>query len=216
MFVIVHDNFVIKGPNDWNKLRFEEVIREDCEIEVTLDTRNDAHNPVIVSPDVKILPVLALPEPSYNPRTQMLNGPYWNFTEDNVAEMYYQPMDYGVETIKGFFMDKVTNARYRKEVSGVKKTIQGTEVTIDTARGSRDIFVQAYLTMSDTDTLNWKFPEGWLTLTKTELGEVVTTGRDHIQSCFDWENNWLSRSNAATTPSEMNTLYDELETELGN
>lgn len=213
MFVIVHEGFVIKGPNDWNKLRFEEVLREECEVDYKLETRNDDRNPIIISDTVKILPVVGLPQPEFNPRTEFLNGPFWNFT-DTTAEMYYQVENLHVDVVKSFFMNKVTSHRYTKETSGVKVTIQDIEVSIDTSRESRNIFIQAFTTMNDTDTLNWKFPESWLTISKADLGIAIAAGRDHIQSCFDWENNWLNRVNAAVTLDDMNTLYNELEAEL--
>lgn len=215
MFVIIHEGSVIKGPNPWNKLRFEEVLREECEVEYTLETRNDDSLPIIISDTVKILPVVGLPQPEYNPRTQYIHGPFWNFS-DTVAEMYYTPEFYTVDNVKAFFMDKVTAHRYVKETSGVKVTIQGTEVSVDTGREARNIFVQAFSTLLDTDTVNWKFPERWLTISKEELGTVISAGRDHIQSCFDWENTWHGRVNAATTLDALNTLYDELEAELPN
>ena len=215
MFVIVNEGYVIKGPNDWNKLRFEEVLREECEVEYTLETRNDDSLPVIVSDTVKILPVVGLSQPEFNPTIEYLNGPFWNFT-DTTAEMYYQVENLNVDVVKNFFMEKVTAHRYIKETSGVKTTIQGTEVSVDTGREARNIFVQAFSTLSDTDTVNWKFPESWLTISKAELGTVIAAGRDHIQSCFDWENTWHGRVNAATTLDGLNTLYDELEAELPN
>lgn len=212
MFVIVHNNFVIKGPNEWNKKRFEEVIREECEVEYTLDYNNNDRLPITVAENVKILPVLDMPLPEYNPKTQHLNGPYWNFTETH-AEQSWVAEDLPVYHVAGQFKERVTAHRYTKETRGIKLTIQGVEVTVDTARGSRDIFLQAYLMLADDATLNWKFPETWLTLTKAELGSIVASGRDHIQSCFDWEMNYLTRADAATSLSELNSLYVEFENE---
>lgn len=211
MFVIVHNDFVIKGPNEWNKKRFEEVLREECEINYTLDFRNDSRVPIIISDTVKILPTIGTPEPEYNPRIQHLIGPYWNFTESG-AEISFVPEFLPLDTVKGQLKDSITNYRYTKETRGIKLTIQDTEVTIDTARGSRDIFLQAYLTLSDTDTLNWKFPETWIVLSKADLGTIVNAGRNHIQTCFNWELDFHSRVDAQTTLNDLNNLWIELDT----
>lgn len=210
MFVIVHDNTVIKGPNEWNKRRFEEVLREECEIEYTLDSRNDTNRPIIISDSIQILPVIGMPLPDHNPRLHNLHGPFWNFTSTG-AEMSFEPIDYGLDTVKGNLKDAVTNYRYTKETRGIKLTVQNTEVTIDTARGSRDIFLQAYLTLSDTETLNWKFPETWILLSKTDLGNIVNSGRNHIQDCFNWELDFHAKVDAKTSLDELNDLWNEFD-----
>ena len=213
MFVIIQNNFVIHGPRDWNKRQFEEVLKDECEVDFTLETRNNDNLPITVSDTVKILPVTNLPEPTFNGRIQRLDGPFWNFT-DTTAEMSFVAADLPIEAVKNFFTSIVANARYAKEVAGIKQTVQGTEVSVDTARGSRDIFFQAFLSIGDTETINWKFPETWLELTKSDLGGIVSAGRTHIQTCFNWENTWVGRVGSATTLAQLNTLYDELETEL--
>lgn len=213
MFVIVQDNFVIHGPRDWNKRQFEEVLLEECEVEFTLETRNNDNSVIVVSENVKILPVTKMPEPNFNGRIERLDGPYWNFT-DTTAEMSFTVAELPIEAVRSFFVSIVANARYTKETSGIKQTIQGVEVSVDTARGSRDIFFQAFLSIGETETINWKFPETWLELTKNDLGQIVSAGRNHIQTCFDWENVWVARVTSATTLNEIDALYNELESEL--
>lgn len=213
MFVIVQNDQVIHGPRDWNKKQFDEVLLEECEIEYTLETRNNDNSPIIVSDTVKILPVTKLSEPGFNGRIQRLNGPFWNLS-NTVAEMYFTPADLPIEAVRNFFISIVANARYVKETGGIKLTIQDTEVSVDTARGSRDIFFQAFLSIGETETMNWKFPETWLELTKSDLSLIVSSGRNHIQSCFDWENAWVNRVNAAASLNDIDVLYNELEVEL--
>jgi hypothetical protein len=131
-----------------------------------------------------------------------------------VAEAYYTAQDMPVDAVKNFLTSIVANARYIKETAGIKMTIQGTQVSVDTARGSRDIFFQAFLSIGDNETMNWKFPETWLELIKSDLSLIVSAGRNHIQTSFDWENGWVNRVSAAVTLDDLNTLYDELEAEL--
>ena len=186
MFVIVHNNSVILGPMRWNRFRFQNEILEETEVEVTLADRNDELTPVIVDDNIQILPVQGTPNPSYNSKIEMLNGPFWEFTA-TAAISSYQVENLPIDAVKNQLKDVIATNRYNKEVGGCKTTVQETEVRIDTSRDGRNVFVQKFLLMGDSETVQWKFPEGWLTLTKAELGAIVTTGTAHVQTCFEWE-----------------------------
>lgn len=185
-FVIVHNGFVTLGPKTWNKLMFEEELRDECEVEYTLPTRNNEGTPFVINANTKILKVVSIDPPPMNGKTQRLEGPFWNFTADT-AKMSYTVVDLPIDMVKARIKEEAAAKRYQKEISGIKMTIQGQEVTVDTARGSRDIFLDTYNVMADDSTINWKFPEGWFTLSKAELGSIVAAGIAHIQACFDWE-----------------------------
>ena len=60
--------------------------------------------------------------------------------------------------------------------------------------------------MADTDTINWKFPETWLTITKQELGYIVSQGVAYIQGCFDWEVQKNAEIDACTTLAELDAI----------
>lgn len=205
MFVVVHDNNVIFGPKTWNKLNFQEVILDDCEVECTLETRNDSNVPIIISDSIKILPVVKLPEPEFNGKIQRLDGPYWNFYDDK-AEMWYTAGNLPIDAVKNFLKGAASDNRYKKEVGGIKLTIQGTEITIDTTRGSRDIFLQTLLTMTEEETIIWKFPEAWLTVTKSELQEIVDACKIHIQNSFAWEQSKHAEVSAADTLNDLDAI----------
>jgi hypothetical protein len=205
MFVIVNKGYVVLGPKPWNKLMFQEVLLEECEVEYTLDTRNPDNTPIIVDENTSILPVVGLEQPDFNSKIQRLDGPYWNFSDTN-AEMYFTAGDLPVEAVKNQLKEVITNRRYGYETRGVKITIQGTEVTVDTARGSRDIFFTAYQSIGENDTINWKFPEGFFAVNKTELGLAVSVGKDHIQNSFNWEMTKSAEIDACVTLAELDAV----------
>jgi hypothetical protein len=205
MFVIVNKGYVILGPKPWNKLMFQEVLLEECEVEYTLETKNPNNTPIIVDENTSILPVIGLPEPSFNSKIQRLEGPYWNLS-DTQAEMYYTVGDLPVDAVKNQLKAVAINNRYTYETRGVKIIIQGTEVTVDTSRGSRDIFFDAYLSIGEDETINWKFPEGFFTVNKTELGLAVSAGKSHIQNAFDWEMTKTVEIDACVTLAELNAV----------
>jgi hypothetical protein len=101
---------------------------------------------------------------------------------------------------------QAADERWIKETAGTTTTIQDTVVTVDTARGSRDIFVQKYLLMLDSDVVTWKFPETWLSLTKTDLGQVVAAGASHVQSAFAWEKDINDAINTADTLDALDAI----------
>ena len=60
--------------------------------------------------------------------------------------------------------------------------------------------------MGDTDTVVWKFPETWLTLTKAELSSVVIAGAAYIQAQFDWEKSVADSIDAAATVDDLKAI----------
>lgn len=205
MFIIVHENFVTWGPKPWNKLGFEDVLRTDCEVEYTLPQRNDNQDPIIINENTKILKVVALDAPQCNPKIQRLNGPYYNFYDDK-AESYMVVEDLPIDFVRGNLKGRVATNRYTKEVEGVKVTIQGHEVTVDTSRNGRQIFFDAALTMTDSETIGWKFPETWIDVTKSDMQQIVAAGKAHIQTWFDWEKNKIIEIDNATTLAELDAI----------
>lgn len=209
MFVIVHNNVVIYGPRNWSKIHFEHVILDDCEFECSLDIRNNNFLPVIVSDDIKILPIKRLSLPDYNSKTQILQGPYWNFFEDK-AEMHYKVMDKPVEAVKNMLKEVIMNNRYHYENVGFKHTVQGTEVTINTSRTSRDVYLNTYLSMTDNESVSWKFSEGWVNISKFDLQQIVNEIKRHVQDGFSWEQSKSAEIDSANTLEELDAIQTEI------
>jgi hypothetical protein len=85
-------------------------------------------------------------------------------------------------------------------------TIQGQEVVVDTSRDGRNIFVQKYQMMTDTDVVQWKFPTTWLTLSKADLGLAVTAGAAYVEAQFVWEQSIVNQIEAAVTVDELKAI----------
>lgn len=204
MFVIIQNDSVIWGPKKWNKLTIENCLLDDCEVEFTVDSKNDGAIPVIVNDNIKILPIKVIDSEPFNPRTQIHHGPFWNF-KDDVAEMYYVPQDLPLDAAKSFLKNQVSNKRWQKEISGITVPIQGQEIPISTQRGpDRQIYSDMAETLSDSNTVSWKFSNDvWLDLTKADLNSIVTAINNHVSFCFEWEKTKLDEINAVT---ELNQL----------
>ena len=99
----------------------------------------------------------------------------------------------------------VADNRWKLETAGVKVTIQGQELSITTARGERDIYLQALQLGSDAK--SWKFDNNtWLVLSLAELQTIVTAIVTHIQAAFDWENSLITNIDSLNTLAELAAL----------
>jgi hypothetical protein len=186
MYALIHKDKVLSGPRSWNRAFFEYILTSNkIDVDTVIPRTPVDVLPYVIDQDTKIMAAQVVQEP-LNPLIQYYRGPTWELTADAAIanyEILYCPLDSAKYNIK----QVVAAKRYVKEIAGATATIQNTEVTIDTTRDGRNVFVQKYILMADTDTVNWKFPECWLTLTKQELKDVITVGETHIQDSFNWE-----------------------------
>ncbi len=203
MFVIVYNNSVILGPMKWNQKRFQDEIEEECEITASLPYTNEGV--ITVNENIKIYPVQITQDPPFNSKIEFLHGPFWEFTETHAISSYVvQPKP--IEAVRNELKTLVAQERWKKEIKGVKVTTQSLEVTADTNRGTRDIFVQQYLLMGESDTVMWKFPEAWLNLSKSDLGLIVATGANHVKQAFVWEQDLAAQIDACTNLNDLDAL----------
>jgi hypothetical protein len=186
MYAVIYDNRVLVGPMNWNRGMFQGAL-ERKGIEYSLPRTAPNNLPLIINEHAKIMQVEEI-KPELNALVEYYYGPLWDITETK-AIANYEVHDTPIESARYNLKQLASQERYKKEILGTTTTIQGNIVTIDTNRGARDIFVQKYLLMAESDTVNWKFPETWLTLTKNDLGLCVTAANQYIQQCFDWELN---------------------------
>ena len=200
MYAVIYDNRVLVGPMNWNRGMFQGAL-ERKGIQYPLPRTAPDNLPLTINEHAKIMRVDEI-RPQMNPLVEFYYGPLWDITEER-AIANYEVHDSPIESMRYNLKQVAAQERYKREVLGTTTTIQDQTVTIDTNRGARDIFVQKYLLMSDTDTVNWKFPEGWLTLTKQDLGTVVQAGAQYIQSCFDWELNIAEQIDLAQTKQDL-------------
>lgn len=184
----------------WNRAMFDGALRK-LGIQITLPRTAPADLPLTIDGDTR-LAESRYEYPEYNTLTEYLHGPFWNF-DAPVAVGTFQVMPIQIEFIKGTLRGQAAEERYRRESAGTTHMLQGHSVTLDTSRGGRDIFAQAYLLMGDSDVKNWKFPEGWFTITRAELGGVVQVGSAYIQSCFDWEREKVEQIDACETAEQL-------------
>jgi hypothetical protein len=204
MYVLVHKERVLVGPRDWNRPIFEDAL-ERLKLQTLLPRRDPQTLPIVIDEDTYITNA-AIVIPPHNERIETYHGPYWNFENKDLAVGTYEIKYKTLGSIRELLRNEAAAERYRREVAGTKTTIQDLEVTLDTSRDGRNIFLQKYTLMGENDVVNWKFPEGWLTLTKAELGAAVSAGAAHIQGAFDWEKAKIEEIEAADTVEELDAI----------
>ena len=202
-FVLTQNNNIIDGPKPWNMYMFQNALQDDLGISATLPMYNTSF--YTVTSTVSFYPVTIV-EPTINPVIQEYAGPFWTFNTGTNAVGTYTAVDRNIDHVKGNLAGIVATNRYNAEVAGTTATIQNTVVTIDTSREGRNIFVQQYLLMGASDTVDWKFPECWLTLTKSDLGTAVAAGVGYVKSMFVWEANKVAEINSCTTLSSLTNV----------
>ena len=181
-YILTENKTVLVGPMPW-RTRFFQSELTDLEIDYKIPVIEGYTN---INDELEIFPITSASAPIYDPIFESLSGPFYIFNNNEAAETYTK-FDLDIADAKSNLKTIVAEYRYKQEISGTSILIQDINVTIDTARDNRNIFVQAYTIMTDTDTINWKFPEGWLTLNKMELGSVVLQGSNFIQAAFTAE-----------------------------
>lgn len=202
MYVLVSNGYVINGPRAWSYNSFMGTLRDELNITYNLPRDKTDDTVINISDTVKIYQAVLDYSTPYNPRIQYLDGPYWDYTS-GIAVGTFVARDNPIESTKAYMKGIVAANRYTKEVAGTTVTIQNTTVSIDTDRTTRNMFFQKYVLMGAEDMVMWKFPQGWLNLTKTDLGEIVTTAANYIQTQFEWESIVVTQIDMATTLAEL-------------
>jgi hypothetical protein len=188
----------------WNRYRFENTIAEECEVAVTLETRNDDLFPVIISDEIKILPIQGTPNPEFNPKIEFLNGPYWEFTE-SAAVASYRVESLNIDAVKNFLKEQTASERWSKENSGISISLNGVDRSFPSDKETRNV-IQSHIS-AGLETVNWKFNrDDWIALTQQDLQTVLTAVLAHVQESFNWEMAKCAEIDSCTTLTELDAV----------
>jgi hypothetical protein len=204
MYVVTYNDQVLLGPIPWNSRMFMSVIESDTDLKVNILQSDkdslplDFGNGIMVRLCHEVRPII-------NTKIETYDGPFWSFTDD-LGTATYTPRNKPIDIVRSELREQVAAERWNKEISGTKATIQGQEVSISTARGVRDNLIQQYSILSESDTVNWKFPEGWITLSKANLKLCVDACNAHVQQAFTWEQSKVDEINNAADLQALDNI----------
>ena len=185
MYALLDKSQIKVGPRNYTYSFFKEYLDNN---NIIFDLPFDfADTSLIINDDIKIVRVQDPIMPVHNSLTEQLAGPYYDISVEPITG-YYTVADRDLTAAKNDLKAKAADERYRKECSGVKVTIQGTEVLIDTNRDARHIWFQSLMLLPAGVSQKFKFDrEIWLNLTKEDISTVVSAMVAHVQGAFDWE-----------------------------
>lgn len=204
LYVLEHNRHVINGPRAWNYRSFESTLNDELEITHTLPLSKTDESIITISDEIHIYPA-RYDYPIYNQRLEYLHGPFWDYSS-GIATGTFEILPKSIELVKQELKQKVAVNRYNREIAGTTISINGTVYTIDTNRGNRDVYIQQYILLGNADTIQWKFPEGWVTLTKIDLGLIATECALYIQEQFKWEAERCNEIDLLETADELDNV----------
>jgi hypothetical protein len=177
-YLITENKNIVLGPMDWRTRTFQSEM-EDLEVDYQVSPNEGYYQ---VNDEVEIYPITASTTPSYDADYQQLQGPFYTFDNQEATETY-SVIDQDVNSSKNKLKTLINTESTQAKAKKTTVEIQGTFVTISTA--SIGDYTQQLALMGDS--INWKFPEGWLVLSKVDLELVIVTCNGVIQSAFDVE-----------------------------
>lgn len=205
-YALIHNDKIQVGPRDWNYNFFKRYLQENSLNYDVLSYTPPSDN-MIITDDWRIIPVNIDPFPEVNTYFEQLAGPFLTI-HDLYVSGYYNVVPIDLDISKGLLKSTVTGTRYNVEVGGCPFILNdGTKVTLYTTREDRNVYLQAYQIMSDSQTIVFKFPNSiFKEVGKEELGRIVQAGATHIQTAFNWESNKYAEIDACTTIEQLRQI----------
>ena len=199
MYVIVVNNIVRLGPLAWRSSYFQNFINDILNISSQPLPLQPPGEAIVITDTVKILPVRDTIIPEYNARSQYIHLITESISNDSVDILHH--VDYKqIEVIKQELIAEIKNERYAREVCGFTTIIQDRSIHVDTTREGR-------LSYFNGASGHWKFAyfdqPVWISITDSDLNELVSKVKTYIQECFSWEIQEILKINQMSSISEL-------------
>jgi hypothetical protein len=201
--LVENQTTVLLGPTQWRPRYFQSELT-DLEVEYALPLTEPGY--IKINDMLELFPLGTSNAVSFDPIYQAPVGPYYTYV-NNEAHENYTYRDVSIAESQSKLVPIVTAERYRREHLTTTATVQSTVVTLDTSRDTRNAFIQKFLLMGVDEIATWKFPEGWITLTKADVETCIKEISTYVQTQFDWENSVISSINSATTQAELKSIF---------
>jgi|694.fasta_scaffold89180_3 hypothetical protein len=200
-YTLLKNENIITGPRDWHQAYFEHFVSEELHQQVTIE--HPPSEPLIFNESLKLVPTQIVNPTELNTIFDQIAGPRFYYDESNnhIAEFYAQ--EFPIESIKVNLKSLLANLRWVKETTPITRDINGKMLTLYTDRETRVMYSQALLLTNDDYSAEWKFPEGFFVINKTDLQLIVNSIMAHIQNCFNWESTKTAEIDAIQTTVEL-------------
>lgn len=204
MYVVKYKGRVVLGMIPWNHKYIQDVMRTRYRVTIELPYLEPGVSefPYVVNDDITIYPATEDRDPNINPMIQQYYGPTWEFLENSVIA-HYDIQSLELSSAQGNYRARAAAYRYDKEISGTKITINGVEYNIETDRASRSKYVEKYIMLAENQTVNWKFADQWVVLSKQDIQTIVQAIDNHVQAAFDWELSMINVIESAASSDDL-------------
>ena len=177
-YLITNNKNVVLGPMDWRINTFQSEM-DDLEVEYQVSPNEGYYQ---VNNQVEVFPITSSTTPAYDANYQQLAGPFYTFDNQEASETY-EVVDLAVYESQNKLKAIINSESTKAKAVKTSVEIQGKTVTISAAEFSN--YVHQLSVMGDS--INWKFPEGWLVLVKADLEMIVSTINGVVQGALDVE-----------------------------
>jgi len=166
------------------------------------------HNQRMIIDHIKKLPEdwnnisglnLLAPEKLYNLDWAGQTGLGWVSVNDNILNEYTSLPEW-FEISKNGLKKLISGERWEKENEVLD--FRGNNIEVNERTKSALNFQKAGIT-SETVSINWKFNNGFVSLTVSEFEEMYNFISQYIQGCFDEEQRLISLYDSANTLEEL-------------
>lgn len=204
LYTLLNDSRIVIGPREWHQAYFAHFVAQELNAPTATLPDSPPTEPVIFSETLRLVPTIQLYS-EINPTFEELGGPRFYFDEDknHIAEYYAQ--EFSLDTIKRNLKTQLSELRWNKEISPITRDINGKSLTLYTDRETRSIYAQALMLVPDDYSSEWKFPEGFYIINKSELKQIAENIIVYVQSCFDWEAAKTAEIDSIHTVEELRT-----------
>ena len=212
--MVQNREFILLGPMEWRP-RFIQSEFNDLEISYTVPQSEQGYINIDQSIGgesntcIEIFPLNGIDTPSHDPMYQNLSGPFYTYN-DVTATGIYNVLNSSIDIVKGNLKNLTTSIRYNKEHAGTTIIINGTSVSLATDRDSRTQFLVLASSIAPGETINYKFPEGFLNVSSGDMTAAVNAINSYVQNTFNWEVNTHSQIDTASTLDELLIIYNTI------
>lgn len=235
MFVLSKNQNVVYGPKLWDKLQWQQRLYTLFDIDYPMPFINNGDNPISINEEITIYPVIFREPTSMDRRTQMKDGPYYEFNETHAIQ-YWEVVDKNLDAAKGDAIEFYRDLRsigiergnfftigdeeylisgsveermiYSTALPGwwrMKKKIAPSTMTADQKANASDAALAAGIYDYSLETV-------WVDLTQEDLDNINQHQKDWVRLCFDLEKQAIDNVNACTSLEEIAALehYSEI------
>lgn len=195
---------VLLGPIDWRPRFIQSELNDlmdsgDLTVKYTVPSSEQGY--VNIGDGIEIFPV-NMTIPAHDLNYQYLSGPFYTYDSTNVAQGTYTVNDLDINSVKSNLKQVVAAQRYIKQISGTTVTVANTTFSVGTDTDTLNQFV-SLSNATGINTINYKSPNGFISVTGTDIQSIVNQINTYIQEQFTWE---MTTGQAIDAASDVTTL----------